>query len=389
MKLNLGEKIKLLRIKEGRTQEELAAKLDVTPQAVSRWECGGAYPDMELIPAIANCFGITIDELFGYESDRDQKIDGILARLEAYGLGGRGDGVWIDECLNMLREGLAEFPGNERLLLALADTLSTAGWRRHGECMYYDGEGYIQHNYDKHKTNEYWLESVKICENLADHAADSTIAAKACTILVLLYRNFGEYDKAVEYANRMPELTNCRELLLAYATDGRDEAKYIGDALLKMASAFSNQCVYGLINNVHHYETDMPIEKIKGCIALFRLVCDDGNYGKYNGILIELHLYLSRIQWERGYHDEAFESLDMALYHARELEKVIAEGKCEYTAPLVELVKDTFERHEGDDNIARGLPDDWPMWCNPDYSKVEAEIKADPRWAEWVKRTQE
>lgn len=33
--------------------------------------------------------------------------------------------------------------------------------------------------------------------------------------------------------------------------------------------------------------------------------------------------------------------------------------------------------------------DYWPMWCNPDYSDVEKEIKADPRWSEWLKRTQE
>ncbi len=389
MKLNLGEKIKLLRLKEGLTQEEIAAKLDVTPQAVSRWECGGAYPDMELIPAVANCFGITIDELFGYDSDRDKKINGILEKVESYGLDGRGDGVWIDECLAILREGIAEFPGNERLLLSLADTLSTAGWRRCGEWLDYDDEGYIRHNYDRHKTNEYWLESVKICENLADHAADFAVRTRACTILILLYRNFGECEKAEEYASRMPDMRNCREILLASATDGKAEAEYIGIALLHMAKEFSTQLVYGLINNVRHYESDMPIEKIKGCITLFHLVCDDGNFGSYNENLIQLYLYLSRIQWERGYHDEAFESLDMALHHARELDKVLAEGRCKYTAPLVNLVEETYAHRQGDGNIACSLPDDWPMWCKPDYSRVEAEIKADPRWAEWVKRTQE
>ena len=38
--------------------------------------------------------------------------------------------------------------------------------------------------------------------------------------------------------------------------------------------------------------------------------------------------------------------------------------------------------------IAKGLPDDWPFWCNPDYSQVAKEMKADPRWADWSVRTQ-
>ena len=70
MKLNLGTTIRELRRRDDRTQEELAALLGVTAQAVSRWESGGCYPDMEMIPAIANVFGISIDELFGYQGER-------------------------------------------------------------------------------------------------------------------------------------------------------------------------------------------------------------------------------------------------------------------------------------------------------------------------------
>ena len=64
MQLDLGTKIRELRRQNGRTQEALADALGVTSQAVSRWESGGSYPDMEIIPSIANYFGISIDELF-------------------------------------------------------------------------------------------------------------------------------------------------------------------------------------------------------------------------------------------------------------------------------------------------------------------------------------
>ena len=106
-------------------------------------------------------------------------------------------------------------------------------------------------------------------------------------------------------------------------------------------------------------------------------------------MLIKLRLWLSRLQWERGYHNEAFISLDKALYHARELERIIRKSEHKYTAPLVSFVADTLKPvPEGCGDVARLLPDDWPFWCNPDYKQVEKEIKADPRWKAWVKKTQ-
>lgn len=74
MQVKIGEKIKDLRKAKGRKQEDLANALGVTPQAVSRWEANGGYPDMEIIPSIANYFHISIDELFGYNNDRNRII---------------------------------------------------------------------------------------------------------------------------------------------------------------------------------------------------------------------------------------------------------------------------------------------------------------------------
>ena len=43
------------------TQDHLASLIGVTPQAISRWESNSGYPDMEIIPTIANVFHVTID----------------------------------------------------------------------------------------------------------------------------------------------------------------------------------------------------------------------------------------------------------------------------------------------------------------------------------------
>ena len=386
MQLNLGTKIRELRHRDGRTQENLADALGVTSQAVSRWESGGSYPDMEIIPSLANYFGITIDELFGYHNDRDQKIETIIKRVEAYDIKRDGDDRWVDECIPMLREGLAEFPQNEKLLITLAETLWEAGWRRNHGWLSYDNEGWIQYDFDHHKKNTYWAETVKICETLITSASDNTVVTKAIRILVPLYRNFGEYEKAIAYANRMPDLQSCREFLLTEATDGKENAKYIGEFLLRTAKEFSEQLIFSLISDVRHFESDMPIEKVKGAIAIFDLICDDGNYGEYHEYMRCLYLYLSRLQWERGYHDDAFASLDQALKNAQAFDCLCDGNEHTLTAPLVSYVK---YRANAVKSITKELPVDWPFWCNPDYKAVEKEIKADPRWDEWYRKTQE
>ena len=383
--IRLGERIKELRLRDGRTQEALAGRLGVTAQAISRWEKGICYPDIELVPSIANCFGVTIDELFGYRNDREQRIDAILKAVDGYGIKGHADDEWVDPCLAALREGLVEFPGNERLLLKLLDTLSEAGWRRCREWTDYDDEGFLQHRIEVHRKNPYWAEAVKICESLLTSCADRTVVTQAISILIPLYRNLGETGKAIACAERMPRMRECRELLLAAATDGRENAKYTGAFLLEAARLFADHLVYGLMADRKNYESDLPIEKIRGAIGLFALLCDDGNYGVYHDALIKLHLYLSRLQWERGYHDEAFASLDEALAHARALEHVLSQTEHRFTAPLVSFVR--TDLGEGQEiRIADQLPEDWPFWSIPDCAAVAAEIKADPRWADWVKR---
>lgn len=67
--LPIGSRIKLLRTRRRLTQGQLALALNVTPQAVSRWELAYAYPDLELIPVIAAYFSVSTDYLLGVETE--------------------------------------------------------------------------------------------------------------------------------------------------------------------------------------------------------------------------------------------------------------------------------------------------------------------------------
>lgn len=61
--MTIGDKIKKLRNQKQITQKQLAAHLCVTPQAVSKWEQGVAYPEIHLLVPIADFFEVSLDEL--------------------------------------------------------------------------------------------------------------------------------------------------------------------------------------------------------------------------------------------------------------------------------------------------------------------------------------
>ena len=70
--LKIGKKIKELRKAQDVTQEKLADYLNISYQAVSKWENGLALPDLSLIPALSNFFGVTSDYLLGIKADENE-----------------------------------------------------------------------------------------------------------------------------------------------------------------------------------------------------------------------------------------------------------------------------------------------------------------------------
>ena len=382
MTLNLGTKIRELRRRDGRTQEDLASALGVSCQAVSRWENDSTFPDMTLIPSIANYFGITIDELFGYKNDRDRRVDAILEKNRRLGYDDNGVDVHLDERLRMLREGLAEFPANERLMYALAETLADAGWIRLGEGSVEEGD-YLVHNVEEHKKNSYWNEAMTLFSRLIDETRDSMIREKSIYWQILLYSNIGEYEKGLALAEKMPSMYHSREFLRIRAVEGELSERYYGEMLIDLACVFEETVVQALMVKQSNFKDNMPVRKLQMVINLYKELFEDGNMGGLHGKMINLYLYLSEHQWRIGERDAAFTSLDKALEHAQALESLPAKGN--YTASL--LTKAGWDFTDApDSNVASCLPEDWPFYMLPHPRDIRAEITADPRWDVWVKK---
>ena len=74
METTLGKRIGALRRQKEMKQEELADRLGVSPQAVSKWENDQTCPDISLLPMLAQSLGVTVDELLSGKQEQQPVV---------------------------------------------------------------------------------------------------------------------------------------------------------------------------------------------------------------------------------------------------------------------------------------------------------------------------
>jgi len=129
--MEIGKRIKMLRSAKNVTQEILANELNVTPQAVSRWENGLAMPDITLLPALSVFFGVRIDEFFELSDDAQFKR---IENMMDEDFLSRSD---FDYAERFLKDRIALDPEDARSLRYLADLYNhrAEGYQRKAETL--------------------------------------------------------------------------------------------------------------------------------------------------------------------------------------------------------------------------------------------------------------
>lgn len=118
--MNFGKKIKELRLKKTVTQEQLAAHLNISPQAVSKWENNLTLPDIQLLPELSVYFGITIDELFEMTNEKHlQRIENMVNTKRIL------DKTDFEYAQNFLQSKLAQKESMSRCLTLLSALYNT------------------------------------------------------------------------------------------------------------------------------------------------------------------------------------------------------------------------------------------------------------------------
>ena len=123
MNLRIAENIRRLRQEQNLTQAQLADRLGVSYQAISRWENETTYPDIELLPTIAGLFGVTVDELLGSTpTDQKESLKRSWDKLHKL--------TDPKERVALLRRMHRSFPGDSYLFLRLCDEVPSLEEKR-------------------------------------------------------------------------------------------------------------------------------------------------------------------------------------------------------------------------------------------------------------------
>lgn len=374
MNIKIGEKIKQLRHRDGRKQEDLANALGVSPQAISRWEANGGYPDMELIPAIANYFNISIDELFGYSKDRGDKLKAILSKADK-AIGENGD---MTECVEMLRAAIEEFPSEPKLYMNLGFALDLLGWKKYGARSYTkDGSDYTYEDTEYNSQNVYWQEALRAYEKALTFDISAEERDVMTQRMVLYYAKMGYFDKATTLASKQNSLLMSREVLLSLANEGELRDKYQGDAIINVLIALKTVIVNSVCTKVSVFTKKEGVALMTELAHLYETVFSDGRCGVGHYHICELYLHAALYEARFGEGAEkALDHFKKGFEHKKIYESIRCTGEYQYSSPLVAKV--TFPS----ENFPSLTKTFWKGWIEVLPEEFKERIKADPNYSE-------
>ena len=106
MKITLAQNLRKLRRDRDLTQEELAGFLGISYQAISKWERDEGYPDITMLPVLANYFGVTVDALIGNDvTSREEQIQFYINEYDCLRLNHKRD-----EAVELAEKAYREYP---------------------------------------------------------------------------------------------------------------------------------------------------------------------------------------------------------------------------------------------------------------------------------------
>ena len=198
MNETMGQIIRRLRKERNLTQEELAEQLNITYQAVSRWESGTGMPDISQIVPLSNVFGVTTDVLFGKDgTNGEEAVESFIRETEKKICNppvGVDSFAWSKECTEDVQKMLEVDPNNYKLL---AYSLG------HISCLL-DEYRYSDKMKDKTEEIQKWEnESIRQANIILNHCTNSRYLNEANKWMAVLYKDMGNYVRMLEYAEKI------------------------------------------------------------------------------------------------------------------------------------------------------------------------------------------
>ena len=320
MTIYFTEVFKRLRIDKGLTQEQMADLFCISPQAVSRWECGTTTPDISLLPTIADYFGITIEELLGTEkSKREESIREYVEKFNTAIAHGQ-----VTDCIGIARAGVREFPNSYVLLNKLMYALFVAGsddadipdWKE---------------NMEKYK-----YEIIELGEKILSGCTDDQIRIEAKSRLGFHYCEIGEKEKGRQILETLPSDAFSKERNIHHALEG--------DGLLQHISRRTAQFTYDLVWNIWRYikrvsfsarEQLMFMDKME---QIVRIIYEEDDLAGWYYLLPRLYIIgKAPLLLELGDREAALRLIEKSAGYLEQYKKL--PDVSDHTAPLLVSIK--------------------------------------------------
>ncbi|MCL2775963.1 MAG: helix-turn-helix domain-containing protein [Oscillospiraceae bacterium] len=310
MNIKIGDKIKSLRKKSDVTQERFAEYLGITPQAVSRWESETAYPDIEIIPSIANFFNVTADELLGIDITKNQeKIDKIYEQMHE-----KANKGLVYEELEIARNSVQEFPNDYGLLSHLAHVLGMINPKTHEE------------------RQKNLREAIAINERILADCTDDEVRDGVLQKLSFNYKEIGEKEKAVKTAMKLSYM---------YCTWNQVLTKVYEDSELHELIVNNIRGYIDLLTGTlthlgwSKYKDDLSkkIKIYKKAVDLIELMWENGDYGFYSCRLAEYYMDMAKSYIELNDVENTLDCFEKCVKYAVASDTAV---KMEHTSVIFE-----------------------------------------------------
>ena len=287
--MQLGKRIKELRIENNLTQEELAEQLGVSFQAVSRWENDLTYPDITLLPILANMFDVTVDYLLDVDvMKKEAEIDAIIE--EYFVLLNQGK---IDENLILLENALKKYPNSFDLKHNLLHIYFTKGL---------DPD-----------LKEYNDKAIKLANEILEKCVDDAIRYGAMQTLILIYTSRKELDKAKQIVEKLPMMVITSEWFWPDVLTGEDRIR----ATQEIFKSFVDMFYIRLITTFGRKEIGKRDEALLKFKQFLDIVYENEDYGFYHIRLADIYKKCAFDQARIQNKEKTLEYLNLSLKHIR------------------------------------------------------------------------
>lgn len=302
MKLSIGDTIKYLRREKDITQEELGDILGVSYQSISRWENGICYPDMELLPAISDFFGVTVDNLLGVNKNIEQeKVAQYLNRFQESISQGK-----VYDCIAIARDGVAEYPNNFVLLNKLMYALFVSG----------DDDGNIPEWKENAEKND--AEITALGERIMKYCPDQDIRLEATARLAFNHCLMGRKEIGRAIYDTLPSSEFCKENQMWWSLSDNEELPFLKNKIKQDYEALRSSI--WLLANSGRISDEQAIIAIKKVFEIEKIVYDGGVTPDGWGAA-KLHLDIARLYAKLDNNSQAIKHLNMGATAAKAFDK--------------------------------------------------------------------